>query len=229
MLHDPMSFTQGLEIYKDGFLEGTGLYGKSQVRKVRMDGIAYSKINNAKDDFGEGVTHFGKHIMQLTWREKKAFLYEHETLNHEGGFEIDFEGWGACHDEEHVYISDGTNMIRERTPPPKGTWADDVRTFNLQDEDGDEIKNILWKTPEGVLKIPVRLNELEVVEGELWANVWPTETIARIEIATGKLLGWINLQGLRDDAAKVPNPYPICKMDVLNGIAVNKTEEGDIQ
>lgn len=108
-------------------------------------------------------------------------------------------------------------------------WGDDVRTFKLQDADGKEIKHVMWKTSEGpVIKIPIRLNELEMVEGELWANVWPTETIARIEVATGKLLGWLYLDGLRQDAAKVPNPYPVCRMDVLNGIAVNKTEEGDI-
>jgi len=229
LVHDPQAFTQGLEMFDDGFIEGTGEYGSSQIRKTDLQGKVYSKVSNSKDDFGEGITVFGKHVLQLTWRENKAFLYDKESLNHEGGFEIDYEGWGAAHDEDTVYISDGTNKIRWITPPPKGDWKKEVKQVNLTDANGHEINEILWKTAEGiVIKIPVRLNELEVIEGELWANIWPTETIARIEIETGKLLGWVDLRGLRSDAAKVPNPYPICRMDVLNGIAVSKEDSGEI-
>lgn len=198
--HDPKAFTQGL-IFRDGVLfESTGQYGESSLRKVELKtGRVLKKTDIAPQYFGEGITLFRGKIYQLTWTTHKGFIYDPETFELQGEFSFDGEGWGLTHDEQHLILSDGTNQIRFIDPS----------TF--------EVRRTISVVDKGR---PLReLNELEYVKGELYANIWHTDRIVRIDPRTGGVLGWIDLTGLlpaserRDEEA------------VLNGIAYD--ESGD--
>jgi glutamine cyclotransferase len=192
--HDPHAFTQGLE-YRDGALfEGTGLHGESTLRKVEIaTGRVLQRASVPADYFGEGITIWGPAILQLTWQSEIGFVYDRATFKQLRTFRYAGEGWGLTHNATHVIMSDGSASLRFLDPR---TLAESHR---------------LLVTDAG---IPVRdLNELEWVNGEIYANVWQTSFVARISPASGKVLGWIDLSGLLSPAEERSG------VDVLNGIA----------
>ncbi|MCP4426453.1 MAG: glutaminyl-peptide cyclotransferase [Chloroflexi bacterium] len=192
--HDPNSFTQGL-IFEDGiFYEGSGLYGESTLRKVDVETGAVLQFIELPDQyFGEGITAFDGQLIQLTWKAQTGFVYDKDSFELLGEFNYPTQGWGITHDGERLIMSDGSAVLYFWDPE---TLAENGRV-TVRDENGPV----------------VRLNELEYVEGEVWANVWQTNMIARIDPVTGQVVGWIDLTGLL-------NPADVTqKVDVLNGIA----------
>jgi glutaminyl-peptide cyclotransferase len=192
--HDPDAFTQGL-VYTNGVLyEGTGLYGRSSLRKVDLEsGEAYQTVLLPEEYFGEGVTVFADKVYQLTWKSRQGFIYDADDFSALDSFQYSTEGWGLTHDGEKLIMSDGSAYLYTRDPE---TFA--------------EMKRVLVVDNNGPV---VRLNELEYVNGEVFANVWQTDRIARIDPETGSVLGWIDLSGL---LAPEDRAGPV---DVLNGIA----------
>jgi glutamine cyclotransferase len=192
--HDPQAFTQGLA-YFDGLLyEGTGLIGRSSIRKVKLENGEVLQIQKIDPQyFGEGIAVVGDRLFSLTWQSGVGFIYDRATFRRTGTFTYRGEGWGLTHDGARLIMSDGTAYLRFLDP------ATQKEIGRLQVRDGER-------------PVP-NLNELEYVKGEVFANVWQTDRIARIAPATGRVTGWIDLQGLLNprDAAQ--------GVDVLNGIA----------
>lgn len=175
--HDSEAYTQGL-IYRDSMLyEGTGLYGQSSLRKAALEsGNVEELVELPQQYFGEGITELGGKIFQLTWREQTGFVYDAATFEQLGTFFYPTEGWGLTHDGETLIMSDGSPNLYFLDPETLQTIGQvEVSTENLP--------------------VP-RLNELEYVEGEVWANVYQTSCIARIDPANGQVLGWIDITGL---------------------------------
>ena len=192
--HDPEAFTQGLVFADDILYEGTGLRGQSSLRKVDLVSGNILQIRNLPPRyFGEGITVFGNKVIQLTWQAKIGFVYDKKTFQLLGGFNYPTDGWGITHDGNRLIMSDGTSTLRLLDP----------QTFK-------EVARIEVHSTDGPV---TRLNELEYVKGEIYANVWRTDRIARISPQTGKVLGWIELGGLLspEDRGR--------RIDVLNGIA----------
>lgn len=192
--HDREAFTQGL-VMADGVLyEGTGLNGRSSLRRVELETGAVVQSRALPDRyFGEGVAVLGNRIFQLTWRSGLAFVYDRETLALRQTFPYPAEGWGLTTDGIHLIASDGTATLRFLDPE---TFAE-VRQLTVVDHAG-----------------PVtRLNELEYVEGRIYANVWQAERIAIIDAASGRVTAWLDLGGLLSPEERT---RPV---DVLNGIA----------
>jgi glutamine cyclotransferase/nitroreductase len=195
--HDRTSFTQGL-IYKDGFLyESAGNYEKSNVRKVDLATgkvLQQQKLSDPKM-FGEGLTDWQGSLIQLTWQHGQGFVYDRKLLTFQQSFRYSGEGWGLTHDDKRLILSDGVA-------------ASGLRFFD---------PSTFLETGKVVVKdngMPVaELNELELVNGEVFANVWKTDRIARIDPSTGAVTGWIDLRGLLK-AGEVTSPDA-----VLNGIA----------
>jgi glutamine cyclotransferase len=193
--HDPKAYTQGLE-YFDGFLyEGTGVKGSSAVRKVELEtGKVVQEVKLHPQYFGEGITIAQGRVFQLTWQDKAGFVYDAKTLKFIRNFSYFGEGWGLTHDATGLVMSDGTSALRFLEP----TRFREQRRLKVMDAG-----------------VPIdRLNELEMVRGEIWANVWQTDYIVRISPKEGRVLGWINLKGLLG--------APTAKLSaeaVLNGIA----------
>jgi len=192
--HDQNAFTEGL-VFEDGFLyEGTGLHGYSNLRRVKLETGEILQICELPPQFfGEGVTIYGNKIIQLTWQSHIGFVYDKYSFKLLQEFNYPDEGWGITHDGKHLIMSDGTATLHLLDP----------ETFK-------EISQIEVSAND----IPVtRINELEYIQGEIYANIWQTERIARIDPLTGQVIGWIDLKGilsLKDDSETV---------DVLNGIA----------
>jgi glutaminyl-peptide cyclotransferase len=191
--HDRSAFTQGLE-YHNGFLyEGTGLNGRSTLRKVELaTGRVVQQISLPYEYFGEGITMLAGEILQLTWQSQVGFVYGASDFKMLRQFRYTGEGWGLTNNGREVFFSDGSSTLRVLSPK---TLAE---TRRIRVTDG--------ATP------VAQLNELEVVEGEIYANVWQSERVARISPATGKVVGWIDLRGLL-------SPIFSSGVDVLNGIA----------
>jgi glutamine cyclotransferase len=192
--HDRHAFTQGLE-FRAGFLyEGTGLEGRSTLRKVKLEtGEVLQQIGLAPEFFGEGITVLNQQIIQLTWRSQIGFVYDQSSLRRLRFFNYQGEGWGLANDSTQIYMSDGSSQIR--------CWDAqnfaEKRRFTVRDNGR-----------------PVSLlNELEYVAGEIYANVWQSERVARISPVDGRVLGWIDLSGLLSVADRAEG------VDVLNGIA----------
>jgi glutamine cyclotransferase len=193
--HDPKAFTQGL-IYVDGHLyESTGENGRSSLRMVELTtGRVLQKYDLPAQYFGEGLTDWGSDLLQLTWQAHKGFIYDRFSFSPHGTFAYEGEGWGFTHDATQLILSDGTPYLRFL----------DAKTFRVArrlkvtDETGKAVEN---------------LNELEFVRGEIYANIWHSNRIARISERTGKVLGWIDLSGILD-SREVDDPEA-----VLNGIA----------
>lgn len=194
--HDPQAFTQGLFI-KDGQLyESTGQKGQSTLRRVDLKtGKVLQKKALADEYFGEGSTPVGETIVGLTWQSNVGFIYDAKTFALKGRFNYKGEGWGLASDARNVYMSDGSAEIRVLDPKT----LDERRRIRV--------------TAEG--KPITQLNELEVVDGELYANVWGTDVIARIDPASGNVVGWIDLTGLLPPAQRGTSSVDA----VLNGIA----------
>ena len=195
--HDKRAYTQGL-IFLDGMLwESTGQYGASSLRKVELKtGKVVKQISVPRNYFAEGMTVFHNKVFQLTWQEGKGFIYDPATFEKRGEFSYTGEGWGLTHDGESLIMSDGTDQIRFLDPSTLKT----IRTVNVTDRGA-----------------PVdQLNELEFINGEIYANIYQTDRIARIEPKTGKILGWIDLTGLLSTKDRTGGE------DVLNGIAYDE-------
>jgi glutaminyl-peptide cyclotransferase len=192
--HDTSAFTQGLA-YRDGFLyEGTGINGKSSLRKVRLEtGKIIQQVALGSEYFGEGIALLNDKIFQLTWESKTGFVYDLNTFQLLRKFSYAGEGWGLAANGSDLFLSDGTPEIRVL----------DSETFR-------EKRRI--KVHDG--STPVKqLNELEFVEGQIFANVWHSSRVARISPATGEVAGWIDLTGLPSTV------YRLEPEAVLNGIA----------
>jgi glutamine cyclotransferase len=194
--HDPQAFTQGL-FFRDGYLyETTGLQGRSSLRKVDLaSGKVLQKKELASEFFGEGSAAAGNEIIGLTWTSHVGFVYDQKTFALKRRFNYTGEGWGLASDGTRLYMSDGSNAIRVIDPKS----LQEVRRFQV--------------TAEG--KPIERLNELEMVDGQLYANVWGTDVIARIDPATGNVVGWIDLTNLLPPAQRGTDSADA----VLNGIA----------
>lgn len=194
--HDPQAFTQGL-FFKDGHLfESTGQKGQSSLRRVDLKtGKVLQKKDLAAEYFGEGSTAVGDAIVGLTWQSNVGFVYDAKTFALKSRFNYKGEGWGLASDANAVYMSDGTADIRILDP----------KTL--------EEKRRIHVNANG--KPVTQLNELEIVDGQLYANVWGTDVIARIDPASGNIVGWIDLTGLLP-----PGQRGTANADaVLNGIA----------
>ena len=191
--HEPTAFTQGLVIHDGQLYESTGQYGESTLRRLELaTGRVEKQIALSSAYFGEGITIFGERLYQLTWQNNLALVYDVETFDRVGAYRYDGEGWGLTHDGTHLIVSDGSAAIRFHNP----------ETF--------EVVRRLVVLADGQ---PVgSLNELEYINGEIWANLWYQDRIARISPETGAVLGWIDLSGLYPRSRRASE-------DVLNGIA----------
>jgi len=192
--HDQKAFTQGL-VFENGFLyEGTGLNGRSELRKVELETGRVLQTRKLPDKFfGEGITIHGDRIIQLTFQSRVGFVYNKETFEPLQQFNYPTEGWGLTQDGDYLIMSDGTPMLYFLDPE---TFAQDHKVMVL-DQDSP-----VWG-----------LNELEYIDGQIYANVWPTERIVRIDPATGGVIGWIDLEGIL-----LPEDHSE-PVDVFNGIA----------
>lgn len=193
--HDANAFTQGLIFAEDGFLyEGTGLYGQSTLRKVELQTGNIIKLHRLPAQyFGEGITLWKDKLIQLTWQEHRGFVYDKESFQLVREFAYPTEGWGITHDGKRLIMSDGTAILYFLNPDTfQGIGQIEVK------EQGTPV---------------TRLNELEYINGEIYANVWLTDRIAVISPETGQVLRWIDLTGLLSSGDR---SQPV---DVLNGIA----------
>ena len=204
--HDPTAYTEGLLFHEGRFFESTGEIGKSNIREVELETgrviRQHDLVGKGKDGegyFGEGIIIVDDRIIELTWKAEVAFVYDWKTFEPKGQLTYQGEGWALAKHADSLIMSNGSSVIAYRDPK---TFAA-VRTITVTDHG-----------------VPVpKLNELEWVKGEIWANVWETEQIARIDPATGNVLGWINLQGLLQPGDKNGQE------DVLNGIAYDEKND----
>jgi glutamine cyclotransferase len=198
--HDPDAFTQGL-IFQDGALvESTGLEKHSTLRRVELQtGKVLQKVDVPPLYFAEGMTLFGGKIYQLTWKAEKGFVYDPQTFQKTGEFTYTGEGWGLTHDADSLILSDGTDQIRFIDPNTNAVR----RTISVRDGD----------------RRVSQLNELEYVRGEIYANLWHYNRVARIDPKDGRVTGWIDLSGLLKPGDTSEEEA------VLNGIAYD--EAGD--
>jgi len=198
--HDTSAYTQGLA-YRDGFLyEGTGRNGQSSLRKVTLEtGQVIQRVALEPEFFGEGITIVQNKVLQLTWTSKVGFVYDLNDFHLLRKFSYSGEGWGLATDGRELFLSDGTSEIRVL----------DAETFH-------EKRRL--KIHDGSTPIE-QLNELEFVEGQIFANVWHSNRIARISPHTGDIVGWIDLSGL------LSSVYRLEPEAVLNGIAYDPSRK----
>ncbi len=192
--HDPFAFTQGLFFVDGQLYESTGQYSRSSVRKVKLEtGEVLQQRDLPNEYFGEGMVQWKDRLVQLTYTTEVGFIYDLATFTPRGQFKYEGQGWGLTQDGKRLIMSDGTPQLR--------FW------------DPETLKEIgrITVTAEGV---PVQnLNELEWVKGEIFANIWQTDRIARIDPKSGKVVGWVDCSGLLRPADRTGHE------DVLNGIA----------
>jgi glutamine cyclotransferase len=191
--HDPGAFLQGL-VWYNGFFESTGQFGRSSLRRVEYpSGKVLQRVNLDSQYFGEGLAMVDNRLIQLTWQSRRGFVYDRDTFKLLRDFPYDTEGWGLTYDGQSLILSDGTEVLTFLDPNSfKPTRKLSVK-FNgraLQD-----------------------LNELEYIDGEIWANVWHTDRIVRIDPASGQVKSYLNLAGILPEEEK-SDPEA-----VLNGIA----------
>ena len=192
--HDVDAYTQGLVFHDGELYEGTGLYGHSSLRRVELETGSVLQIHELDDKyFGEGITIYDDRIIQLTWREKLGFVYNRESLEQIDGFNYSTEGWGITYDGIKLIMSDGSATL----------YFLDPVTF-------EETGCIEINSGGHPIKL---LNELEYINGEIFANIYRTNRIARIDPATGNVIAWIDLTGILRFEDTTP------QTDVLNGIA----------
>lgn len=196
--HDPTAFTQGLVVVEGQMYEGTGKKGESTLRKVDLKtGRVEVFVPLDPDLFGEGITVLGDRIYQLTWQNRIGLVYDRKTLRPTKTFRYSGEGWGLTHDGKRLILSDGTSLLRFLDP----------QTFEV-------VRRMRVTSPNGPVD---KLNELEFVNGEILANIWYQDRIARISAESGEILGWIDL------SAVYPARRRATKEDVLNGIAYDES------
>ena len=197
--HDRDAFTQGLQFVDGVLYEGTGLNGRSSIRRVELEtGKVLQKRNVPEEHFGEGITVWKSDLIELTWQSHVAFVYDRATFEPKKRFSYAGEGWGLTHDGTNLVMSDGSDRLRVLDP---ATFAEKRR-----------IAVTAGGTP-----LP-NLNELEYVKGEIFANIWRTDYVARIAPDTGKVSAYIDLRGLLTPAERAGT-------DVLNGIAYDEKQD----
>jgi glutaminyl-peptide cyclotransferase len=198
--HDPHAFTQGL-IYTDGHLyESAGQYGESTLRMVDLEtGRIEQELPVPSQYFAEGLTAWGSTLIQLTWREHTAFVYDRFSFRLLRTLHYPWEGWGLTSDDKHLILSDGTATLRFLDP----ATMKEVRQITVKDH-GKPID---------------QLNELEYIHGQIYSNIWHSDRIARISPQTGAVLGWIDLTGL------LPDNLRSSPEAVLNGIAYDAAND----
>jgi glutaminyl-peptide cyclotransferase len=191
--HDREAFTQGLQ-FKDGFLyEGTGLQGRSTLRKVKLEtGVVLQKLSLPAQYFGEGISIIGDRIVQITWQSEVGFVWGLKDFKLQKQFSYKGEGWGLTTDGKNLYFSDGTDEIRILD----GNTLAELRRIKVR-ENGRPVRD---------------LNELEWVEGEILANVWQTDRIVKVNPLDGRVTGSVDLSGLLTAGERAGT-------DVMNGIA----------
>jgi glutaminyl-peptide cyclotransferase len=208
--HDPKAFTEGL-FFKDGFLyESTGQEKESNLRKVEIEtGKVIQKWDMPPEDFGEGIAELNGKIYQLTWQQELGRVFDLNTFKLLQEFEYQGEGWGMTTDGTNLIFDQGTHVLKFMDPNTFKT----VRTLPVFREDG---------------RAQMKLNELEWIKGEIWANIWHSEDpevlgrpnhIARIDPSNGKIIGWVDLGGISpDDVSRDPE-------NTLNGIAYDAAND----
>lgn len=192
--HDPRAFTQGLFLRGEYLYESTGWWGRSSVRKVRLsDGTVVEKSALHQAEFGEGLAPWGDHVISMTWRDRVAYRWSLDDLRPVERIAYPHEAWGMTQNGEQLIVSDGTPVIKFLDP--------------------DTLKEChrIHVTASG--RALRYLNDLEWAQGEIWANVFYTDLIARIDANTGEVLGWVNLTGLRALVRAEPHQH------MLNGLA----------
>ena len=191
--HDPHAFTQGLEFFGGYLYESTGRQRQSTLRQVAIEtGKVVRSVKLPGESFGEGLTIFHGKIYQLTWLDKKGFVYDLRTFRKLGEFSYNAEGWGLTHDDTSLILSDGTNRLQYIDP----TSFQITKTLEV------------FAGSEAV----TNLNELEFIRGEIWANIWHSNRIAKIDPKLGQVTAWIDLTAIAEGEAREQE-------DVLNGIA----------
>jgi len=192
--HDRDAFTQGLFFIDGQLFEGTGLNGRSSIRQVNLEtGEVVRRFAMPDEYFGEGIAPWQNALVQLTWQNRTGFVYDRASFRLTGRFSYNGEGWGLTANGKELVMSDGSAYLRFLNPV---TFSETRRVAVV---DGDQ---------------PVRyLNELEYVKGEVWANVWQTESVARINPESGRVTGWIDCGGLLTPEERQSG------VDVFNGIA----------
>jgi glutamine cyclotransferase len=197
--HDPNAFVQGLIFVEGRLYESTGQYGKSSLRMLDLStGQVLQKYDLPPEFFGEGLADWGSALIQLTWKEHKGFVYDRFSFSLLRTFHYEGEGWGLTHDKTQLIMSDGTSYLRFLDPRS----FKETRRIRVTNESGDPVE---------------KLNELEYVHGEVYANIWGSDAIVRISPRSGKVLGSIDLSGIIDKR-ELPDPDA-----VLNGIAYDST------
>jgi glutamine cyclotransferase len=199
--HDPQAFTEGL-FYQDGVLyESTGLNGQSSIRKVELEtGKVLLQRDIPSQYFGEGIAPVGKKIVSLTWNSQLGFVFDIDTFQPAGTFQYQGEGWALTTDGKRLYMSDGTQYIR------------------VLDPDTLQVTRRIRVSADGVNV--TQINELEWVDGEIFANIWQTDRVARIDPFSGQVRGWIDLKGLDRLAGAAQNSD-----NVANGIAYDAAKK----
>jgi glutaminyl-peptide cyclotransferase len=199
--HDRGAFTQGLIYLKGILLESTGLNGRSSLRKVELEtGKVREEVKLSSEYFGEGMTVLGPKVFQITWQNHVGFVYDLQSFEQTAEFSYTGEGWGLTTDGTSLILSDGTNALRFLDPETFKV----TKTIEVFDAAGQPLK---------------MLNELEYIRGEIYANVWQSPYVVRIDPASGKLLGVIDFSGLLPQQDRQP------ETDVLNGIAYDASND----
>ena len=195
--HDPQAFTQGLVFREGKLLESTGQVGRSTLRRVDLDsGQVLNKVDVAPQYFAEGMTVLNGKVYQLTWQDHVGFIYDYQTFHQLGQFSYEGQGWGLTNDGQSLILSDGTNHIRFLDP---GSFRV-TKTIAVTDNE----------------KAVNRLNELEYIQGEIYANIWHDQRIVTINPQTGAVTSWIDCTGLLAQS-EAPDHEA-----VLNGIALDE-------
>ena len=198
--HDPEAFTQGLAWDKGNVYEATGLYGQSSLRRVELHtGKVELKHDYDRQIFAEGITIFEDKIYQLTWKNKRIFQYDKNDFSLIRSYEFPYQGWGITHDNEQLIVSDGTAKLYFLDP---NTLSEKGRIF-VHDDQGQVS----------------RLNELEFVNGKIYANIWKTDRIAIISPKDGVVASYLDLSGLSTYMKSENKP------DVLNGIMYDSVDD----
>ena len=198
--HDRQAFTQGLVYARGHLYESTGVNGQSSLREIDLDsGRILQFVDVSSKYFAEGLTDWGSTLVQLTWQTQIAFVYDRATLRKVRSVQYEGEGWGLTHDANCLILSNGTAELRFLDP-----------------ETLHEIRRVVVKDHGKPVK---ELNELEYVQGQVYANIWHSDRIARISPATGNVLGWIDLTGL------LPENERSSREAVLNGIAYDAAQD----
>jgi glutaminyl-peptide cyclotransferase len=192
--HDTTAFVEGLVWFNNGFFESTGLEGQSTLRRVDFPyGTVLDKVDLSPDLFGEGLALVNDHLVQLTWQSHIGFVYDRDSLSRTASFPYPLEGWGLTYDGTELIASDGSDALTLLDPATYEPVGNVHVTIG-----GCPVRNV---------------NELEWIDGEIWANVWLTDIVIRIDPATGNVTSYLDLSGLRDPAVNSNHDA------VLNGIA----------